>query len=109
VTYVIGPPCIDIKDASCVAECPVDCIYVGGRMLYIQPDECIDCGACEPACPVEAIYPEQFLPADFEPFTEANAGFFRLTGLGAPGGAKGLAPLEADHPLVSSWPEAPPD
>ena len=60
MTYVIGPPCIDIKDASCVAECPVDCIYVGGRMLYIQPDECIDCGACEPVCPVEAIYPEEF-------------------------------------------------
>ena len=109
MTYVIGPPCIDIKDASCVAECPVDCIYVGGRMLYIQPDECIDCGACEPACPVEAIYPETFLPADFKPFTEANAGFFELTGLGAPGGAAGLEPSDEDHPLVASWPESPPD
>jgi len=106
VTYVIGPPCIDIKDASCVAECPVDCIYVGGRMLYIQPDECIDCGACEPACPVEAIYPEQFLPADFKPFTAANAGFFEVTGLGAPGGASGQPPREDDHPLVASWPRS---
>ena len=105
MTYVIGPPCIDIKDASCVAECPVDCIYVGGRMLYIQPDECIDCGACEPACPVEAIYPETFLPADFKPFTEANAGFFELTGLGAPGGAAGLEPSSEDHPLIASWPQ----
>ena len=77
-------------------------------MLYIQPDECIDCGACEPVCPVEAIYPEAFLPADFEPFTEANAAFFRLTGLGAPGGAKGLEPLEEDHPIVAAWPEEPP-
>ena len=107
MTYVIGPPCIDIKDASCVAECPVDCIYVGGRMLYIQPDECIDCGACEPVCPVEAIYPEAFLPSDFKPFTEVNAGFFELTGLGAPGGAAGLEPSAEDHPLVTSWPESP--
>ena len=108
MTYVIGPPCIDIKDASCVAECPVDCIYVGGRMLYIQPDECIDCGACEPVCPVEAIYPEAFLSTDFEPFTEANAGFSRLTGLGAPGGAAAAEPLDEDHPIVASWPEPPP-
>jgi len=48
-------------------------------------------------------------PESRSKITEANAAFFRLTGLGAPGGAKGLAPLEADHPLVSSWPEAPPD
>ena len=106
MTYVIGPPCIDVKDASCVAECPVDCIYVGGRMLYIQPDECIDCGACEPVCPVEAIYPEAFLPADFKPFGDVNAGFFRLTGLGAPGGAAGLEPSEEDHPTVAGWPES---
>ena len=105
MTYVIGPPCIDVKDASCVAECPVDCIYVGGRMLYIQPDECIDCGACEPVCPVEAIYPEQFLPLDFQGFTEVNAGFFETTGLGAPGGAAGTEPREEDHPLVATWPE----
>ena len=104
MTYVIGPPCIDIKDAACVAECPVDCIYVGGRMLYIQPDECIDCGACEPACPVEAIYPEAFLPAEFEPFTEVNAGFFDVTGLRAPGGAASVEPLQEDHPAVAAWP-----
>ena len=58
---------------------------------------------------MEAIYPETFLPADFEPFTEANAGFFRLTGLGAPGGAAGIEPLDADHPLVADWPRPPAD
>ena len=56
MTYVIAEPCIDVKDRACVDECPVDCIYEGPRMLYIQPDECIDCGACEPVCPVTAIF-----------------------------------------------------
>ena len=53
--YVIAEPCIDVMDKSCVDECPVDCIYEGSRKLYISPVECIDCGACEPVCPVEAI------------------------------------------------------
>lgn len=105
MTYVIGPPCIDVKDASCVAECPVDCIYVGGRMLYIHPDECIDCGACEPVCPVEAIYPDEFLPASMAPFVEVNRGFFASAGLGSPRGAAGTGPRNVDHPLVATWPE----
>jgi NAD-dependent dihydropyrimidine dehydrogenase PreA subunit len=46
---------VDLKDKSCIQECPVDCIYEGGRMLYINPDECVDCGACEPVCPPGAI------------------------------------------------------
>ena len=54
--YVIASPCIDVKDAACVAVCPVDCIYTGGRMLHIQPDECIDCGVCLSVCPVAAIF-----------------------------------------------------
>lgn len=48
VTYVIALPCVDLKDKACIDECPVDCIYEGERMLYIHPDECVDCGACEP-------------------------------------------------------------
>ena len=55
MTYVIGSPCIDVTVRTCVEECPVDCIYEGQRSLYIHPDECVDCGACEPVCPVEAI------------------------------------------------------
>ena len=61
MTYVIGEPCIDVLDRACVEECPVDCIYEGARSLYIHPDECVDCGACEPVCPVEAIYYEDDL------------------------------------------------
>ena len=55
MTYVIAEPCVDVKDLTCVDECPVDCIYEGERMLYIHPDECVDCGACEPVCPNKAI------------------------------------------------------
>src|SRR5882672_1706383 len=58
VTYIISEPCVDLLDKACIEECPVDCIYEGNRMLYIHPDECVDCGACEPVCPVEAIYYE---------------------------------------------------
>jgi NAD-dependent dihydropyrimidine dehydrogenase PreA subunit len=52
-TYVIAEPCLDVKDKRCVDECPVDAIYEGVRMLYIHPDECIECGACEMVCPVQ--------------------------------------------------------
>ena len=48
MTYVIAQPCVDVKDRACVDECPVDCIYEGARSLYIHPEECVDCGACEP-------------------------------------------------------------
>jgi ferredoxin len=72
VTYIIGEPCIDIKDRSCVDVCPVDCIHEFERMLIIDPEECIDCGACEPECPVEAIFPEDALPDKWQPFVTIN-------------------------------------
>ena len=72
MTYIIGEPCIDIKDRSCVDVCPVDCIHEADRMLVIDPEECIDCGACEPECPVEAIFPEDALPEKWEPFVKIN-------------------------------------
>jgi ferredoxin len=81
MTYVIAEPCVDVKDKSCIEECPVDCIYEGGRMLYIQPDECVDCGACEPVCPVEAIYYEDDLPEQWAECTRVNAEFFTEAGL----------------------------
>ena len=56
--YVVAQPCVDVKDKACVDECPVDCIYEGSRSLYINPNECVDCGACEPVCPTEAIFAE---------------------------------------------------
>ena len=72
VTYIIAEPCIDIKDKSCVDVCPVDCIHEFDRILVIDPEECIDCGACEPECPVEAIFPEDALPDKWEPFVKIN-------------------------------------
>src|SRR6185437_3376912 len=62
VPYVIASGCIDVNDKSCVEECPVDCIYEGDRKSYINPKECIDCGACEPVCPVEAISQDRRVP-----------------------------------------------
>ena len=72
VTYVITEPCIDTKDKSCVDVCPVDCIHETDRMLVIDPEECIDCGACEPECPVEAIFPEDAVPVKWEGFVKIN-------------------------------------
>ena len=85
MTYVICEPCIDVKDTACVDVCPVDCIHPTPYneeffeeevQLYIDPEECIDCGVCEPECPVEAIYAEDDLPEEWESFTEKNADFF---------------------------------
>jgi len=75
VTYIIGEACIDVKDISCQSVCPVDCIHEMDRMLVIDPEECIDCGACEPECPVEAIFPEDALPEKWEPFVPINTAY----------------------------------
>jgi Fe-S-cluster-containing hydrogenase component 2 len=85
-----------------VDECPVDCIYEGLRALYIQPDECVDCGACEPVCPVEAIYYEDDLPAPWEGYLGAAGAFFSR--LGSPGGATKTGPCEFDAPMVQELP-----
>jgi ferredoxin len=80
MTYVIAETCIDVLDESCVAVCPVDCIHFDrgvDRKLYIDPDECIDCGACEPECPVNAIFPEDALPAESIKFTPIDAMWFK--------------------------------
>jgi ferredoxin len=84
MTYVIAEPCIDEKDKSCIDVCPVDCIHEAGRMLVIDPEECIDCGACEPECPVEAIYPGDAVPEKWEPFIVVNAAY-----------AQGIAAVDA--------------
>jgi ferredoxin len=76
MTYIIAEPCIGEKDASCVSVCPVDCIYEDADQYFIHPDECIDCGACEPACPVSAIYAEDDVPDEEIAFTEINALWF---------------------------------
>jgi NAD-dependent dihydropyrimidine dehydrogenase PreA subunit len=102
VTYVIAQPCVDLKDRACVDECPVDCIYEGQRMLYIHPDECVDCGACEPVCPVEAIFYEDDTPEQWKDYYAANVDFF--DDLGSPGGAAKLGVIEKDHPFIAALP-----
>ena len=74
--YVIAEPCIDVQDQACVSVCPVACIHFDAgkdRKLYIDPDECIDCGACEPVCPVKAIYAEFDLPNKWAKYVDIDA------------------------------------
>ena len=84
MTYIIAEPCVDVRDRGCVDVCPVDCIYeidatqlkegdeAYKMMLYIHPQECIDCGACEPECPVEAIFAESEVPDKWKNYTDYN-------------------------------------
>jgi NAD-dependent dihydropyrimidine dehydrogenase PreA subunit len=109
VPYVISSQCIDVSDRSCVEECPVDCIYVGDRKLYINPKECIDCGACEPVCPVEAISQDRRVPEEDREFVEDNRRFFvevlpgRDAPIGAPGGARKVGEIGVDTPFVTDY------
>ncbi|HXE73379.1 MAG TPA: ferredoxin family protein [Candidatus Nitrosotenuis sp.] len=79
MTHVIAEPCIGVKDASCVEVCPVDCIHGKEEdpQYYINPDDCIDCGACVAVCPVEAIFPEEELPEKWKHFLKINADYFK--------------------------------
>ena len=110
--YFIAAPCIDVMDKSCIEECPVDCIYEGDRKLYINPEECIDCGACEPACPEGAIFTDFKAPPEMTQFVEDNQRFFtgpldgRDKPLGSPGGGGKVGRVGADTALVRSWPGA---
>ena len=102
MTYIITEGCIDLLDRSCIDECPVDCIYEGARQSYIHPDECVDCGACEPVCPVEAIFYEDDLPDQLKDFYRVNVEFFQ--NLGSPGGASKVGKIPYDHPITASYP-----
>ena len=102
MTYVIAEPCVDLLDKACIEECPVDCIYEGARMLYIHPDECVDCGACEPVCPVEAIYYEDDVKEEWAAYTKANVDFFDE--LGSPGGASKVGKVDADPQWIKDLP-----
>ncbi len=73
MTMVVTAPCKGCKDKSCLAVCPVECFHEDKEMLYIDPDECTDCGACVSECPVEAIFYEQDVPAKWNDFIELNA------------------------------------
>ncbi len=85
MAHIIAQPCIGTKDTACVDVCPVDCIhprkdepeFASTDMLYIHPDECIDCGACEPECPVTAIFPEEDVPANQKHYVQINRDVFK--------------------------------
>ena len=86
MTYIIAEPCINVKDTACVDVCPVDCIhptkneaeeFAKEQKLYIDPEECIDCGACEPVCPVEAIFEEAAAPDKWKHFVQIDADWFK--------------------------------
>jgi len=79
MTYVITQPCIDVKDGTCIDVCPMDCIHGTDqdKMLFIDPEECIDCGGCIPACPVDAIFPENEVPEKWRQYTQINADYFK--------------------------------
>ena len=76
MTYVVTENCIKCKHMDCVEVCPVDCFYEGENMLVIHPDECIDCGVCEPECPIEAIVPDT--EPDIQDWLEINEKFANL-------------------------------
>ena len=84
MSYYIAEPCIGTKDTACVEVCPVDCIhptkdednFEESKMLYIDPDTCIDCGACEPVCPVTAIFPEEELPDKWQEYIQINTDYY---------------------------------
>ena len=84
VAYIICEPCVGTKDTACVDVCPVDCIhprkdeigFADAKMLYIHPDECIDCGACVPACPVAAIFPLDETPREWSTYIDANRRYY---------------------------------
>ena len=73
MAFVVAEPCVNCKYTDCVDVCPVDCFYEGENFLVIHPDECIDCGACAPECPAEAIFDEDELPEEWEEYKDLNA------------------------------------
>jgi len=84
MAFIVAEPCIKCKYTDCVDVCPVDCFHEGANMLTIDPDECIDCGACEPECPTSAIFSEDDLPEKWSEYVELNKR------------------LSADWPVISS-------
>ena len=85
MTHVIAEPCIGTKDTACVEVCPVDCIhptseeaeFEEAKMLYIDPETCIDCGLCVDECPPKAIFPEEDLPEEWQKYTQINADWYQ--------------------------------
>lgn len=112
MAYVVVGRCVDCRYTDCVEVCPVDCFWEieEPAMLVIDPDTCIDCGACVPVCPIQAIYPEDEVPEYYESFIELNADKYEdgenvTDNLGPLEGAKDLAEIKeaeaaAGHPDI---------
>ena len=85
MAFVITKPCIGVKDTACVVVCPCDCIhptageegFAASEMLFIDPEHCIDCNLCTGECPVQAIFQDNDVPAEWQDFIERNAAHFR--------------------------------
>ncbi|MFF0501955.1 indolepyruvate ferredoxin oxidoreductase subunit alpha [Nocardia aobensis] len=113
MTFIIGEPCIDVLDKSCMDICPMDCIYTGLRKNYINADECIDCSACADVCPVDAIYPAtRAVTEEHRAFAVDSALFFesvlpgRKEPLGSIGGSAKIGDIGTDTPMVAGHPKA---
>ncbi len=102
MAYVIAEPCVDVKDLACVAVCPVDCIYEfeGENQLFIHPEECIDCDACRPECPVEAIFPLEDVPSQWQQYIELNSVIFETRSVDERVGGGALEPVEDAQPAA---------
>src|ERR1700709_145191 len=109
MAYVITEPCIGTKDNSCVEVCPVDCIhptpdepdYDKVEMLYIDPEECIDCDACVEACPVDACFAEDQLPDEWQKYTQLNSDYYKNRSRRQPRAAT-VAPARATAQAIGS-------
>jgi ferredoxin len=99
MAYVVADPCVKCKYTDCVAVCPVDCFYEGKNSLAINPDECIDCGACEPECPTTAIFEESELPAKWAVYKEINA-----VVSGAKSAGDSSLPADLKARIEGTWP-----
>lgn len=97
MAFVVTQACVDVKDRSCIQVCPADCLYEGARMMYINPEQCINCGACEPACPTEAIRFDDEIEGDDEKFLGINAQFFDALGPVKGGRKMGMIDHDADY------------
>lgn len=104
MAYVIADPCVKCKYTDCVAVCPVDCFYEGKNSLAINPDECIDCGACEPECPTTAIFEESELPAKWSIYKDINAIVTGAKGVDDVETSGWPANLQAGLGSISNWP-----
>jgi NAD-dependent dihydropyrimidine dehydrogenase PreA subunit len=104
MTFVVAEPCIGVKDRACVDVCPVTCFYEGADQLYIHPEECIDCDACEPVCPVDAIFAEADVPDQWKSYIQKQVDFFAAMPGVTP--AKGSAEMGAGGmgPNAAPWP-----